>query len=194
MSTLSPEAVTLRVFLQAETYQNAPNRPTHGYKGPLRVSYGRGRTNVGDDYLATVEQYDRTRPVVDDANTMVDDLNCHEVCSSTVPYVSILTNIRPTSSGPSGSITRLDDGRMSHTTICIGRSRIRQTCAFLSAALSRGSSSSMYTYARVRSLRFMNSSLYISGMAAQLAWNTSRISDLTRLRRAYSPRERIDWW
>ena len=66
-------------YLKAETYQNAPNRPTHGYSGPLKVSYGGKRTNVGEDYLATVSKYDKTRVVVDDANRMVDDVNRHEV-------------------------------------------------------------------------------------------------------------------
>ena len=66
---------------EAETYQNAPNRPTHGYSGPLKVSYGGATTSVGKDYMATMEKYDFTRPAVDDANRMVDDVNRREVCS-----------------------------------------------------------------------------------------------------------------
>ena len=71
--------VTGRSSRQAETYQNHPNRPTHGYSGPLKVSYGGAPTNVGLDYVATVGKYDKTRAVVDDANRMVDDVNRHEV-------------------------------------------------------------------------------------------------------------------
>ena len=69
-------------LFQAETYQNHPNRPTHGYSGPLKVSYGGAQTNVGLDYMATVGKYDKTRVVVDDANRMVDDVNRHEVWRS----------------------------------------------------------------------------------------------------------------
>ncbi|TBU37884.1 alcohol oxidase-like protein [Dichomitus squalens] len=68
----------LPLMKKAETYQNAPNRPTHGYSGPLKVSYGGKRTNVGEDYIATVSKYDKTRVIVDDANRMVDDVNRHE--------------------------------------------------------------------------------------------------------------------
>ena len=32
-------------------------------------------TEIGRDWLATMGEYDKTRPVVDDANRMVDDVN-----------------------------------------------------------------------------------------------------------------------
>ena len=67
---------------QAETYQNAPNRPTHGYNGPLKVSYGGAMTNVGRDYMEMMEKYETTREIVDDANRMVDDVNRVEVRGS----------------------------------------------------------------------------------------------------------------
>ncbi len=63
------------IHVQAEMYQIAPDQPTHGYDGPLKASYGGARTNVGEDYLATVVQYDKTRTVVDDANGMIMDVN-----------------------------------------------------------------------------------------------------------------------
>ena len=36
-------------------------------------------TNVGRDYMATMEKYDFTRPAVDDPNRMVDDVNRRDV-------------------------------------------------------------------------------------------------------------------
>ncbi|TBU37889.1 alcohol oxidase-like protein [Dichomitus squalens] len=60
---------------KVETYQNVPNRPTHGYDGPLKVSYGGALTSVGTDFVETVLRYDRTRTAVDDANSMVQDVN-----------------------------------------------------------------------------------------------------------------------
>ncbi|PIL33968.1 hypothetical protein GSI_03676 [Ganoderma sinense ZZ0214-1] len=65
----------LPLVKKAEMYQIAPDQPTHGYGGPLKASYGRARNNVGEDYIATVVQYDKTRGVVDDANGMVMDVN-----------------------------------------------------------------------------------------------------------------------
>lgn len=43
------------------------------------VSYGGYRNAVGEDYLATVAQYDSSRPIVDDINTMIKDVNRFEV-------------------------------------------------------------------------------------------------------------------
>ncbi|KAI1785923.1 alcohol oxidase-like protein [Ganoderma leucocontextum] len=65
----------LPLIKKAEMYQIAPDKPTHGYNGPLKASYGGARTNVGEDYIATVVQYDKTLTVVDDANGMIMDVN-----------------------------------------------------------------------------------------------------------------------
>ena len=32
---------------QMETYQVAPDKPTHGYEGPIKVSHGGAFTNIG---------------------------------------------------------------------------------------------------------------------------------------------------
>lgn len=63
------------IHAQAEAYGITPDQPTHGYTGPLKVSYGSARTKIGEDYLATIVQYDKTREVVDDANGMIMDAN-----------------------------------------------------------------------------------------------------------------------
>ena len=137
---------------QAETYQNHPNRPTHGYSGPLKVSYGGAPTNVGLDYVATVGKYDKTRVVVDDANRMVDDVNRHEVWPLS-PNTPPLINVeRPTgnffpmafthSSGRSGSTGRRDADPISRTITCTRPWRRRRTSISLRAISSNGSSSS----------------------------------------------------
>ncbi|KAI1792083.1 alcohol oxidase-like protein [Ganoderma leucocontextum] len=67
----------LPLIKRAETYHVATGKPSHGYDGPLKVSYGGARTNVGEDYIQTISQYDKTRAaVVDDASSMtLMDLN-----------------------------------------------------------------------------------------------------------------------
>ncbi|OBZ67147.1 Alcohol oxidase [Grifola frondosa] len=57
---------------KAETYQIAADRPTHGYSGPLKVSYGGASTNIGKEFPITASRYDETRTLVDDANTMTE--------------------------------------------------------------------------------------------------------------------------
>ncbi|KAI5836369.1 alcohol oxidase-like protein [Schizophyllum commune Tattone D] len=51
-----------------ETYQEEPNQPTHGYDGPLKVSYGGMYTNVGKQFLDTALAYDKERGPIDDVN------------------------------------------------------------------------------------------------------------------------------
>ncbi|KAI0768758.1 alcohol oxidase-like protein [Trametes elegans] len=70
----------LPLIRKVENYQNMPGevRETHGHEGPLKVSYGGYSTQVGEDFIATVAQYDKPRIVVPDANTMVDDVNHYE--------------------------------------------------------------------------------------------------------------------
>ena len=69
----------LPLMKKAETYQNAANRATHGYEGPLKVSYGSGVTDISKDFIATLASYDKNLTVTDDANRMVDDCNRIEV-------------------------------------------------------------------------------------------------------------------
>ncbi|KAI0644557.1 alcohol oxidase-like protein [Trametes meyenii] len=67
----------LPLIKKTENFQaigGAP-RQTHGYKGPLKVSYGGYRSSVAIDYLTTMAEYDKTRPIVDDANSMINDIN-----------------------------------------------------------------------------------------------------------------------
>ncbi|THV03515.1 alcohol oxidase-like protein [Dendrothele bispora CBS 962.96] len=60
----------LPLFKKTETYQISPGEPTHGYSGPLKVSYGGAYTNVGKQFLDVAEGYDRQyqHPVVRDFN------------------------------------------------------------------------------------------------------------------------------
>ncbi|KAI0633730.1 alcohol oxidase-like protein [Trametes polyzona] len=71
----------LPLIKKMETFQNSGNdgeHPTHGYHGPLKVSHGGHRNVLGNDFLATATEYDKTRPFVEDANTMLDDVNRHQ--------------------------------------------------------------------------------------------------------------------
>ncbi|KAI0829921.1 alcohol oxidase-like protein [Trametes gibbosa] len=70
----------LPLITKIENYQLSPGikKPTHGYSGPLKVSYGGYSTSIGEDYLATVAKYDKARVVMNDANTMIDDNNHFE--------------------------------------------------------------------------------------------------------------------
>ena len=55
---------------QCETYKIAPGKPTHGYSGPLKVSYGGLITEIGRDFLDVdvARAYDKTRGHTDDVN------------------------------------------------------------------------------------------------------------------------------
>lgn len=55
---------------QCETYQVQPNKPTHGYSGPLKVSYGGFNTEVAQEFLNVAAQYDKTRGQTDDVNDL----------------------------------------------------------------------------------------------------------------------------
>lgn len=72
--------------VQAETYQVAPNKSMHGYTGPLKVSHGGAYTSIGEDYIVTVSQYDKSRPILEDSDansTTLLDLNRVYVMSTT---------------------------------------------------------------------------------------------------------------
>ncbi|KAK7688538.1 hypothetical protein QCA50_008076 [Cerrena zonata] len=53
---------------KSETFQALPNLPTHGYSGPIKVSYGGATTNVGNDFLDVAAAYDKQRKFTDDPN------------------------------------------------------------------------------------------------------------------------------
>lgn len=55
-------------ILQCETYQVQPRRATHGYTGPLKVSYGGFYTETAQEFLTVAAQYDKTRGHTDDVN------------------------------------------------------------------------------------------------------------------------------
>ncbi|PCH43098.1 GMC oxidoreductase [Wolfiporia cocos MD-104 SS10] len=55
-----------------ETYQVQENCATHGYSGPLGISYGGLFTNVGKQFLEVAAQYDTARTTTDDINGMYE--------------------------------------------------------------------------------------------------------------------------
>ncbi|KAH9921130.1 uncharacterized protein B0H18DRAFT_1121543 [Fomitopsis serialis] len=55
-----------------ETYQVAPEQPTHGYQGPIKISRGGIYSNVGQDFLNVAAQYDKARGTTEDPNDMID--------------------------------------------------------------------------------------------------------------------------
>ncbi|KAI0091331.1 hypothetical protein BDY19DRAFT_991896 [Irpex rosettiformis] len=53
-----------------ETYQIGPGKESHGYSGPLKVSYGGAFTNVGREYLEIAKKYDSSRGSTEDPNEL----------------------------------------------------------------------------------------------------------------------------
>ncbi|KAI0819181.1 alcohol oxidase-like protein [Trametes gibbosa] len=62
----------LPLLRKCETYQVHPNKPTHGYSGPLKVSYGGFYAEVGQEFLNAAAQYDRARGLTDDVNELFE--------------------------------------------------------------------------------------------------------------------------
>ncbi|TFK36631.1 alcohol oxidase-like protein [Crucibulum laeve] len=60
---------------KTETYEVTPNLPTHGYSGPLKVSFGGAYTNIGKQFLEAATTYDKTRGFTEDINGLV---KCNE--------------------------------------------------------------------------------------------------------------------
>ncbi|KAI0790978.1 GMC oxidoreductase-domain-containing protein [Abortiporus biennis] len=58
----------LPLFKKFETYQAGEGLGTHGYSGPLKVSYGGIFTNVGQNFLEMTSKYDPKRKTTVDAN------------------------------------------------------------------------------------------------------------------------------
>ncbi|KAH9891940.1 alcohol oxidase-like protein [Cubamyces lactineus] len=61
-------AELLPLLQKCETYQVQPRRATHGYAGPLKVSYGGFYTETAQEFLSVAAQYDKTRGHTDDVN------------------------------------------------------------------------------------------------------------------------------
>lgn len=55
-----------------ETYQAQPGLETHGYSGPLKISYGGLSTQSGEEFLGVAARYDNTRPYIDDPNGLFE--------------------------------------------------------------------------------------------------------------------------
>ncbi|EGO00550.1 hypothetical protein SERLA73DRAFT_104857 [Serpula lacrymans var. lacrymans S7.3] len=55
---------------KSETYQIKPGEPTHGYSGPLKISYGGLFTNVSKQCLEAALKYDKGRVGVEDSNDL----------------------------------------------------------------------------------------------------------------------------
>ncbi|KZT23454.1 GMC oxidoreductase [Neolentinus lepideus HHB14362 ss-1] len=58
----------LPLLKKTETYQVAKDKETHGYTGPLKVSYGGHFTNIGEQFLQVAEKYDKARRMTEDIN------------------------------------------------------------------------------------------------------------------------------
>lgn len=58
--------------MQCETYQVEPDKPTHGYSGPLKISQGGFFTETGKEFLDVAAQYDKTRGQTDDVNGLFE--------------------------------------------------------------------------------------------------------------------------
>ncbi len=59
-------------LLQCETYEVAPGKPTHGYSGPLKVSYGGAFLEAAKEFLDVAAQYDSARGFTDDINGLFE--------------------------------------------------------------------------------------------------------------------------
>ncbi|KAI8986150.1 alcohol oxidase-like protein [Trametes punicea] len=62
----------LPLLRKCETYQIQPDKPTHGYSGPLKVSYGGFYPEVGQEFLNVAAQYDKTRGFTEDVNGLFE--------------------------------------------------------------------------------------------------------------------------
>ncbi|KAK7471925.1 hypothetical protein VKT23_000027 [Stygiomarasmius scandens] len=58
----------LPLMKKTETYQVKPGEPTHGYSGPIKVSWGGTFTNVGAQFLDVANAIDKDRGPIDDVN------------------------------------------------------------------------------------------------------------------------------
>ncbi|KAJ7170886.1 GMC oxidoreductase-domain-containing protein [Mycena crocata] len=63
------------LFKKSETYQVKAGEPTHGYSGPLKVSYGSEYSDVGQKFLDVACKYDSARGATTDVNGL---FSCNE--------------------------------------------------------------------------------------------------------------------
>ncbi|KAH9921137.1 GMC oxidoreductase-domain-containing protein [Fomitopsis serialis] len=70
---------------KSETYQAEGSAETHGYSGPLKVSYGGLFTNIGQQFLEVAARYDAKRSLMDDPNGL---FKCNAYGVSTWIYIS----------------------------------------------------------------------------------------------------------
>lgn len=66
---------------QCETYEIEPGRSTHGYSGPLKVSWGGFYTEIGQEFLKVGAEYDKNRGATDDINGLFE---CNKYGVSTI--------------------------------------------------------------------------------------------------------------
>ncbi|KAI9060146.1 GMC oxidoreductase [Trametes sanguinea] len=62
----------LPLLRKCETYQVRSAEPTHGYSGPLKVSYGGFYTEIGQEFLDVAARYDKSRGQTDDVNGLYE--------------------------------------------------------------------------------------------------------------------------
>ncbi|KAL1696896.1 alcohol oxidase-like protein [Schizophyllum commune] len=62
----------LPLLKKTETYQEEPNQPTHGYNGPLKVSYGGQFMQISKDFLDVAAEYDKERKATTDMNALYE--------------------------------------------------------------------------------------------------------------------------
>ncbi|KAJ4467035.1 GMC oxidoreductase-domain-containing protein [Lentinula aciculospora] len=62
----------LPLLRKTETYQVHPNLPTHGYSGPLKVSWGGYVTNIADQFLQVAAATDTDRKYTEDTNNFYE--------------------------------------------------------------------------------------------------------------------------
>ena len=58
--------------VKCETYEVEPGKDSHGYSGPLKVSWGGFYTEVGQEFLEVGAGYDKIRGATDDLNGLFE--------------------------------------------------------------------------------------------------------------------------
>ncbi|KAH7888383.1 GMC oxidoreductase-domain-containing protein [Phlebopus sp. FC_14] len=80
----------LPLIKKIETYGGKPDQPTHGYSGPVHISFGGVEFDVGKQFLDVGRHYDPARPQVDDNN----DLSVANAYSPWFKYINGKTGRR----------------------------------------------------------------------------------------------------
>ncbi|KAI0066420.1 alcohol oxidase-like protein [Artomyces pyxidatus] len=79
---------------KSETYQVQPNLPTHGYSGPLKVSYGGIFTSIGQHFLAAAQAFDKERQVATDGADPNDLTSVNLYAVRLLPWISAESGTR----------------------------------------------------------------------------------------------------